>query len=191
MNLNPLLFPVLTAFAASLFFVALFYVLFLRNRKKLMQKQYEEKLSAFQLQANIELEKQLELYTKDLQKKNAAEVALLKEELKAWSAYEVELLKSKLKNTQPSYPKKLEAAQKLAVLLNGITSSSVPLFTEWRAQLQQYLINYTGMISAESEALIASAIDSCGAQDLQLLLSILIKAKACLKEGALVSTKVV
>jgi hypothetical protein len=83
----------------------------------------------------------------------------------------------------------LEAAQKLAVLLNGINSSPAPFFTEWKAQLQQYLITYTGMISTESEAIITSAIEYCEAQDLQLLLSTLIKAKACLKEAASAGVK--
>jgi hypothetical protein len=189
MNLNPLLFPVLTAFIASLFFVVVFYFLFLRSAKKRLQKQYEYQLHALQLQTGTELEKQFAIFKNDLQKTNAAEIAALKEELKAWTVYEVELLKSKLKNTQPSYPKKLEAAQKLAVLLNGINSSPAPFFTEWKAQLQQYLITYTGMITTESEAIITSAIEYCEAQDLQLLLSTLIKAKACLKEAASAGVK--
>jgi hypothetical protein len=184
MNLDQLLFPILTAFVSSLLFAAIFCLVFLRSAKKSLQKQYEDQFQALQLQAGDELEKQFALFKDDLQKTNAAELAALKEELKAWSNYETELLKSKLKNTQPSYPKKLEAVQKLAVLLNGINSSPAPFFAEWRAQLQQYLVNYTEMISAESEAFISSAINYCDAQDLQLLLSTLIKAKACLKEGA-------
>lgn len=189
MNQNQLLFPLLTAVTASLFFVTIFFLLFLRSTKKRLQKQYEEELRALQQHAGMELEKQLFFFKEALHKKNAADLAALKDELKAWTTYEVELLKSKLKNVQPSYPKKLEATQKLAVLLNSISSSPAPFFAEWKTQLQQYLINYTGMISAESEDFIASSIDHCGAQDLQQLLSSLIKAKASLKEAVLVSSK--
>jgi hypothetical protein len=45
------------------------------------------------------------------------------------------------------------------------------------------------MISTESEAIITSAIEYCEAQDLQLFLSTLIKAKACLKEAASAGVK--
>ena len=186
---NPLFFPVVAAFIASLVFVSAFYLLFLRSVKRRLQKQYEGKLQVFQLQAGVELEKQFASYRDELQKDNQMQIAALKEELRAWTGYEVELLKSKLKNTQPSYPKKLEAAQKLAVLFNGISSSPAQSFTEWKVQLQHYLIHYTGIISRESEDLITSAMACCETQDLQLLMSNLIRAKAVLKEAAAVSVK--
>ncbi|HEU4634197.1 MAG TPA: hypothetical protein VFS22_09445 [Flavisolibacter sp.] len=191
MNQSQLLFSVLTALTASLFFVAIFCFLFVRGTKRRLKKQFEEEIQAIQRQAGAELEKQLFLFKEDLQRQNAADISVLKDEVKAWTTYEVELLKSKLKNVQPSYPKKLEATQKLAVLLNSINSSPAPLFSEWKTQLQQYLIAYTGMVNADCEGFIASAIEHCNAQDLQMLLSALIKAKASVKEAVLVSSKAV
>ena len=190
MSQNQLLFPVFTALAASLFFVVIFYLLFLRSVKNKLQKEYEDRFRAFQLQMDLEIEQQVQLYKNSLQADLAADIAAFKEELKAWNAYEVELLKSKLKNTQPSYPKKLESAQKLAVLLNSISSSPVPRFNEWKAQLQQYLLNYTGMIAPGSEALIVSAVTCCERQELEPLLSALTKAKGGLKEGATAEVKI-
>jgi hypothetical protein len=132
---------------------------------------------------------QLGHFKDGLLKNNEVEIAAFREELKALSTYELELLKSKLKNTQPSYPKKLEASQKLAVLLNSIGSHPGLSFGEWKTRLQQYLVSYAGIISAETEALVTSAIAGCDAGDADSVLQSLSSAKAALKEGVSAGVK--
>ncbi len=183
MTPNQLLFVFVAILAAGLIFVILWNVLFFNGLKKKVQAEYNARLSGFQEELALQLEEKLKLMQAQLREDNLRALTLIEDELRMANVYEAELLKAKLKNIQPSYPKKLEAAQKLAVLLNSLSSAPAPQFTDWKQQLQQYLLSYTGTIPTESEALVVSAIACTGAGDLEGLLQNLAQAKAGLKEG--------
>ena len=174
----------LAAIITSAIFSFLFYVIYLRRIKQNLQKRYEEKMESFQNETRTFNEQQLQELTTTLQKNNEHNCNDLKEEFKKWNEFELGILKSKMKNTQPSYPKRLEAGQKLAVLLNTIATSATADFQEWKNLLQQYLISYAGLIDERTEAFLTSSIDSCLIADIEALLENLSNAKTSFKEGS-------
>jgi hypothetical protein len=181
---------VLIATGSSILFTTIFTFITLKRMRNRLQKSYDEETDYLQKAIISELTQELKKYKEDTQKEHFREWEAFKKEMLKKVDFEIELIKSRL-NTQPSYPKKLEAQQKLAVLINTIHSSmegGETNFQEWESAIQQYLLNYAGIINENTSALLSSALDFCSSFSGENILHCLQKAKHQLKETALVKS---
>lgn len=132
------------------------------------RRRHKKRIDSLEEDCKIAVEKAvntgLEEYKKVLEAEWSAQVSLLKQEIRERAEFEFGLLKTKIGNIQPSYPKKLEAQQKLAVLVNTIgmaVSTGKQDFIQWKTDIQQYLLQYAGFINDKTEAHLTLAIEAC------------------------------
>jgi hypothetical protein len=179
---------VLIAAGTSILFTTIFnFTIFKRIRNRL-QKSFDEETDYLQKAVISELTQELKNYKEVTQKEHFKEWEALKKEILKKVDFEIELLKARF-HTQPSYPKKLEAQQKLAVLINTINSSMEKdeiKFQEWEIAIRQYLLNYAGIINENTSSLLSSALSFCSTFSAEEMLHCLQKAKQQLKETSLV-----
>lgn len=189
MNYSDLLQPMLLSAVISSVVAVLFYILFSGKSKKALQKALEEKWEEQKAATEAYVEESVNSYKKQLADQNAddleAYTAALKNEydqkfqaivsgLKKSNEFELEILKTKIKNIQPSYPRKIEANQKLVVLTNTIVPSSgsnpgednqfiCENFELIEDQILKFLLSYAGIIDKETETILHQCAQDCAA----------------------------
>lgn len=159
----------------SLCLVLLLHAVFAKKVKKRNQMEMEAHrqllteenalmLETYRAELNQMLERELSTYKTVLNEQHSGELIAFKKELKATADFEVALIKSKIKNNQPSYPKRLEAQQKLAVLSDNVTNLFTSLdfsavsynsaFTKTEEAIEAFLLEYSGIIDEQTEEIL-------------------------------------
>jgi len=179
-----LLFTVSVGVLLLLLFV--FFFIYTRKLKSNLHAYYQQQIEDQKLSLQTHMQTLMEQYKGDLkaetdQKTLEAKKELeqnlqeYKSELKSFVQYELELLKSKIKNLQPSYPKKLEAQQKLAVLIDSIlprdsdgrsnSADTLPVlsqsFENGHRSLKQFVLDYAGIIGDQTEEILSACAVYC------------------------------
>ena len=147
----------------------------LEDHKLVMQTQMEHLLQQQkeELKAETQLFLSAEKQSLDHQLENSTQQ--YQAELKAFTLYELDLLKTKIKNIQPSYPKKLEAQQKLAVLIDSLLPKDAGetgdilaphltlsnSFENIHRMLKQFILDYAGIIGDQTEELLSTCAVYC------------------------------
>lgn len=189
MNYSDLLQPLLLSAVISSVVSVFFYLVFSGKNKKALQKAFEEKWEEQQATIQAYAEESISNYKNQLAIQNSDDLeayrAALKNEyeqkfqavisgLKKSNEFEIEVLKTKFKNIQPSYPRKIEANQKLVVLTNTIVPSSgsnpredyqfiCENFELIEDQILKFLLSYAGIIDKETEAILHQCAQDCAA----------------------------
>ena len=189
MNYSDLLQPLLLSAVISSVVSVLFYIVFSGKSKKALQKALEEKWQEQNAAIQAYAEESVNSYKEQLAVQNADDLeayrVALKNEyeqkfqavvsgLKKTNEFEIEVLKTKFKNIQPSYPRKIEANQKLVVLTNTIVPSSgsnpgednqfiCENFELIEDQILKFLLSYAGIIDKETEAILHQCAQDCAA----------------------------
>lgn len=155
--------PVAAAGMALLVIVLVNIIIFKRLRKQLQQKM-EDELNAIKHNLHTTTTDELKTYKQELQIEQSLQFEALTKEVVDRFDFELGVLKAKITNNQPSYPKKQEAQQKLAVLVNAITAAiqaGQQDHQQWKLAIQQYLLQYAGFINERTEKQLTLALDSC------------------------------
>ena len=189
MNYSDLLPPLLLSAVISSVVSVLFYLVLSGKSKKALQKALEEKWEEQKAVIQAYSEESVNSYKNQLAAQNADDleayrVALQNEYeqkfkavvfgLKKNNEFEIEILKTKIKNIQPSYPRKIEANQKLVVLTNTIVPSSgsnpredyqfiCENFELIEDQLLKFLLSYAGIIDKQTETILHQCAQDCAA----------------------------
>lgn len=166
---------VVASVVLSLCLVLLLHAVFTKKVKKRNQMEMEAHrqllteenalmLETYRAELNQMLERELSTYKTVLNEQHSDELIAFKKELKATADFEVALIKSKIKNNQPSYPKRLEAQQKLAVLSDNVTNLFTSLdfsavsynsaFTKTEEAIEAFLLEYSGIIDEQTEEIL-------------------------------------
>jgi len=186
MNIPELLTPLILAAAVAGIISLFFFLVVIKKTKTTIKREYDEKLEAWKLASREEVTIFLEQFKTDIITENDRDLARFKENLNAelqqdheafklrlrkTNDFELQVLKSKIKNIQPSYPKKIEAHQKLAVLVNslipsiGIVEEEVEAvgknFGKGEEQISRFIMDYAGIIDTKTEDILSHCASYC------------------------------
>ena len=187
MNIPTLLWPLVLSFGTALLISALFYLALWRSTKNKLRKDYQLELMAYQkkhaeqaeemineslAQLRSDFAKEIESSKIQLREEYFWESELYKSELGKNNEFELQVLRTKIRNVQSSYPRKIEAQQKLAVLADSIllkhnNSKTQPIldpsryFEEKEDLLSRYLLEYAGIVDPSVEEQLSRCITYC------------------------------